>query len=871
MISKKTKKILGLTLSLSVISSSIGIINLPTIAYAEETTGSAVSIKTEDTEKAEEADISNDGFKNAEGELRKKLDAYEFSKETSKVNIESELNDFNYKLENEETTGSAVTIKAKDIKNFENDGSALSFDGTLYDEENLDYTYNFSYSKEYNENSELESKPNQNILLTATLDSNSSDDWTIVKNEDYNDSYGNPYRRFYTKNGIVFIQSMKDTNNTVQVNYHTTDFNVENLVLPSEIEFKGTKLKVMKIGYYAFGECSTLKSVEIPESVEAMDKSAFASCTNLAEVKISSGLKNIGETAFYGCGKLENITIPDSVIKMDAAVFYGCEKLENITISNNLESIGQYAFQECNSLKSIKIPDSVTKMDEGVFYKCGNLENITIPSKVTSIKDYTFYQCVKLENIVFYPKLESIGQQAFQECSNLKSIIFPDNTTVGGWAFYGCSNNLTALKYKTSGTGDSQEITGIYTDNQSKTYVGSNIIIPDTICGIKVKEIAKGLFDNYADKIQSITCYNPDIKANIIGESTELKSKMKEIIDKNSISGDTTVTYDVNPHSIEVIGAPSGTTITYSTTETGAYNSTNPEYTQPGVYTVYYKVSGEGYEDLSGSASLKIIGKFVQGIEISAEGGVNAISTKNGSLKLKGVVSPSVATISALKWIIVSGQDSGSISKDGTFTANGIKNGTIIVRAEATDGSSILSNELTINVENQVSSQGGDSSSSSSSGSSSSSSDSEETKASNDTTEGEKKVNIEEQKSARNGWNLIGGKWYEVLDDGSYAKGWYKDVDGSWYYLDAKSGNMLTGWLHDIDGKWYYLNNSGVMVTKWEQADGKWYYFDNSGAMLTGWVKYTDGKWYYLYSDGSMAYSTTVDGYTVGSDGVWIQ
>ena len=66
--------------------------------------------------------------------------------------------------------------------------------------------------------------------------------------------------------------------------------------------------------------------------------------------------------------------------------------------------------------------------------------------------------------------------------------------------------------------------------------------------------------------------------------------------------------------------------------------------------------------------------------------------------------------------------------------------------------------------------------------------------------------------AVKTGWNLLDGKWHEVLADGSYAKGWYKDLDGSWYMLDRTTGAMATGWLKDMDGKWYYLGYNGAMA-----------------------------------------------------------
>ena len=40
--------------------------------------------------------------------------------------------------------------------------------------------------------------------------------------------------------------------------------------------------------------------------------------------------------------------------------------------------------------------------------------------------------------------------------------------------------------------------------------------------------------------------------------------------------------------------------------------------------------------------------------------------------------------------------------------------------------------------------------------------------------------------------------------------------------------------------------------------------------MATGWKK-VEGKWYYLGEDGAMRLNTSVDGYTLGADGAWIE
>ena len=54
----------------------------------------------------------------------------------------------------------------------------------------------------------------------------------------------------------------------------------------------------------------------------------------------------------------------------------------------------------------------------------------------------------------------------------------------------------------------------------------------------------------------------------------------------------------------------------------------------------------------------------------------------------------------------------------------------------------------------------------------------------------------------------------------------------------------------------------------WLSDDQKWYWLDKkTGMMFAGGWKQIDGKWYYFYTDGTMAVNTTIDGYTIGSDG----
>jgi len=122
-----------------------------------------------------------------------------------------------------------------------------------------------------------------------------------------------------------------------------------------------------------------------------------------------------------------------------------------------------------------------------------------------------------------------------------------------------------------------------------------------------------------------------------------------------------------------------------------------------------------------------------------------------------------------------------------------------------------------------------------------------------------------------NQWVMVNGRWqYNDSIGNSIKNGWFydKSYDKS-YYLQTDA-TMATGWLN-YDGNWYYLGSDGGRKTGWQSVNGSWYYLDFEGKMKTGWIRDIDGRYYYLYSNGSMANSTTINGYKLGTNGAWIR
>lgn len=77
------------------------------------------------------------------------------------------------------------------------------------------------------------------------------------------------------------------------------------LVIPSTYNGK----PVMEIGENAFEDCTSLKSITIPNSVTEIGSAAFRNCTGLTSVTIPDSVIEIGDSNFYGCSKLTAINV----------------------------------------------------------------------------------------------------------------------------------------------------------------------------------------------------------------------------------------------------------------------------------------------------------------------------------------------------------------------------------------------------------------------------------------------------------------------------------------------------------------------------------------------------------------------------------
>ena len=228
---------------------------------------------------------------------------------------------------------------------------------------------------------------------------------------------------------------------------------------------------IIRIGSYAF-QLSGLNSIIVPSSVTDMGRYAFANCkqivtasilndilsefcfyqcTSLQNVSLSDGLTEIPRSAFMQCTALEEITIPDTVTDIRTAAFSGCSSMASATIGISVKNIEQQAFTGAGII-TLKTPASLETMGTDVFNACKQLINADLSdSIITTIPDRTFYNCSAMTECSLPDTVTEINLRAFYGCSALSSINMPALIeSIGQEAFRNCSSlssiNLNSVK-----------------------------------------------------------------------------------------------------------------------------------------------------------------------------------------------------------------------------------------------------------------------------------------------------------------------------------------------------------------------------------------------------------------------------------------
>jgi hypothetical protein len=102
------------------------------------------------------------------------------------------------------------------------------------------------------------------------------------------------------------------------------------VTIPESVTNDGTRYPVLKIGAYAFNNCTELTSVNMPASINEIGDHAFENCSALSNVTIPYAVTLIGPSAFKDCASITQINIPARVTEVKIWAFENCTSLTDV-------------------------------------------------------------------------------------------------------------------------------------------------------------------------------------------------------------------------------------------------------------------------------------------------------------------------------------------------------------------------------------------------------------------------------------------------------------------------------------------------------------------------------------------------------------
>ena len=272
------------------------------------------------------------------------------------------------------------------------------------------------------------------------------------------------------------------------------------VILPGSVVHDGITYQVTSIGRYAFGNCTEMTFIQIPEGVTVIRSFAFERCKGLEYVELPNSLTTIEEHGFFSCTSMKEFHIPRNLVNIAYNVFnsfynvlyytcsplnpkyravdgllyskdmtmlvayppaspatrfdipshvtklydyclHNCDNLTEITIPESVTELGMNIFSDCDNIESLYIPDCVTSMGVTLVSGCKKLSYIHLPASADSILSTFFYNCPALTEVTIPRNIRYIGTFAFTECKNLKTINFEEGSRlkyIGLRAFEKC-------------------------------------------------------------------------------------------------------------------------------------------------------------------------------------------------------------------------------------------------------------------------------------------------------------------------------------------------------------------------------------------------------------------------------------------------
>lgn len=172
---------------------------------------------------------------------------------------------------------------------------------------------------------------------------------------------------FQDNESLVSV-TLPDTVREIQSNAFDDCINLQSINFPEDLEI---------IGVNAFAN-TNLKRANFKANLKTISNSAFFTCNNLSEVTFSGEkLVAISAYAFRECTSLTSIDLPEGLVNIHLGAFQS-SALSEITLPESLNVIGSNAFSDCKNLASLVIPRNAIQVGDEIISGCSSLSEVVV-------------------------------------------------------------------------------------------------------------------------------------------------------------------------------------------------------------------------------------------------------------------------------------------------------------------------------------------------------------------------------------------------------------------------------------------------------------------------------------------------------------
>ena len=208
-----------------------------------------------------------------------------------------------------------------------------------------------------------------------------------------------------------------------------------------------------------FSKMFCLEYIEIPYTVETIQKNEFLDCVNVICVRSKPIFID-----YFDKKILESIILLDGRIDFETDPFKDCKNLEIVTIPDYYEMFEEYLFRKCRKLNTInylsgkkktfttlyKVPSNIKKIKAKDYYLWTNVDTLIVGDNVESIEKGFLENCRDLHVVEMDPKflgsipkseikcvivpefVKNVDENDFKGCENLNRVVFLGKTELKG-------------------------------------------------------------------------------------------------------------------------------------------------------------------------------------------------------------------------------------------------------------------------------------------------------------------------------------------------------------------------------------------------------------------------------------------------------